>query len=269
VRLNETNNKSFQENFIHVKKNGKAIIVKVQSSLLNFDGRPAKLVSAVDISAQRINEFKIIRSNSKLAQSELNLRAIFDSAIQGFVLLDKNDRILTFNPKARGSIVAGNDNIKLEGKSVLDFVEGSRKDYFRQALQQVHQGKLIEYSRKHNRNGQTQWVQYTLTPVRQGDEIVGASITGYDVTEQKNYIKTIEAQNKKFHEINWIQSHLVRAPLASIMGLIDLILIEKSAAEKQKMLKMLQVSSLELDGIIRDITEKIADTAYEKNNGDE
>jgi PAS domain S-box-containing protein len=263
VRLNNAKYKSYQENFIHTKKSGKAIFVKVQSSPLEFDGRPAKLVSAVDISIQRINELKIIRSNHKLKQSELNLRAIFDSAIQGFLLLDKNNKILTFNPKAKGSILAGDANIKLEGKSIFDFIEGSKKAYFRNALQKVHQGELIEYSRKHTANGQTLWVQYTLTPVREGDGIVGASITGYDVTEQKKYIKTIEAQNKKFQEINWIQSHSVRAPLARIMGLINLLLIEKSHTEKQKILKMLQVSSGELDSIIRDITEKIANTTSE------
>ncbi|MEO6638224.1 MAG: response regulator, partial [Ginsengibacter sp.] len=44
-----------------------------------------------------------------------------------------------------------------------------------------------------------------------------------DITERVNYIGAIEKQNKILQEIAWIQSHVVRAPLAKIMGLIDLI----------------------------------------------
>src|SRR5690606_9730683 len=44
-----------------------------------------------------------------------------------------------------------------------------------------------------------------------------------DITEQINYIQNIEEQNRRLQEISWVQSHLVRAPLASIMGLVELL----------------------------------------------
>ncbi len=78
------------------------------------------------------------------------------------------------------------------------------------------------------------------------------------ITQLTNYIDTIEDQNKKLREIAWIQSHVVRAPLARIMMLVDLIQDDSSAAEeKNEMLNNLQSSALELDNVIRDISDKI------------
>jgi PAS domain S-box-containing protein len=43
-----------------------------------------------------------------------------------------------------------------------------------------------------------------------------------DVTAREKYIRTIEAQNERLKEIAWTQSHIVRVPLANIMGLVEL-----------------------------------------------
>jgi len=72
-------------------------------------------------------------------------------------------------------------------------------------------------------------------------------------------ITAVEEQNKKLSEIAWIQSHIVRAPLARMMGLMDLF---KSAEdEKETIVDYLIESAHELDLIIRDITNK----AHEKS----
>jgi hypothetical protein len=42
-----------------------------------------------------------------------------------------------------------------------------------------------------------------------------------DITKQIQYIKTIENQNKSLKDIAWTHSHIVRAPLAKMMSIID------------------------------------------------
>ena len=44
---------------------------------------------------------------------------------------------------------------------------------------------------------------------------------------QKEQMKQIEQRNVKLEEIAWEQSHMVRAPLAKIMGLIELLKISE------------------------------------------
>jgi PAS domain S-box-containing protein len=77
-----------------------------------------------------------------------------------------------------------------------------------------------------------------------------------DVTERLNYIKAIEAQNEKLREISWIQSHIVRAPLARILGLIQVFKDTRhDSKEKEQMLQYLLLSANELDEVIMNITD--------------
>ncbi|MCK0147104.1 PAS domain S-box protein [Arenibacter sp. F26102] len=75
--------------------------------------------------------------------------------------------------------------------------------------------------------------------------------------ELKEYSFNIEEQNKKFKEIAWTQSHIVRAPVARLMGIIELFkedMLEFS--EKEKMLDHILDSAHEIDDIINDIVQK-------------
>ncbi|NQX31066.1 PAS domain S-box protein [Pedobacter boryungensis] len=77
-----------------------------------------------------------------------------------------------------------------------------------------------------------------------------------DVTERVRYVKAIEAQNKKLLDISWMQSHVIRAPLSRIMGLIPLLSqITEASAEQQTIYDYLVASANELDQVIRSITK--------------
>ncbi|MFC4870887.1 response regulator [Negadavirga shengliensis] len=78
-----------------------------------------------------------------------------------------------------------------------------------------------------------------------------------DMTEKLNYVKAIETQNEKLKSIAWLQSHVVRAPLARMMGLINLIKTgELSMDEKISFLDHIIASADEVDKVIRNIVNK-------------
>lgn len=82
-------------------------------------------------------------------------------------------------------------------------------------------------------------------------------ILAHNITERVNYINAIEEQNQKLSEIAWMQSHVVRAPIARLMGLIELIKHPSSSEElKEELLEYVLNSAHELDQIVRDITVK-------------
>lgn len=81
------------------------------------------------------------------------------------------------------------------------------------------------------------------------------------------YIKHIHAQNEKLKNIAWTQSHVVRAPLARILGIINIIETEKENIEDLMFwLKQLRVSSDEMDAIVKKITEEAQEIQLNKNN---
>lgn len=78
-----------------------------------------------------------------------------------------------------------------------------------------------------------------------------------DITERINYIQAMEQQNNRLRDISWMQSHHVRAPLARILGLTNLLSIDNNSREEAKeFLRHLTNSSTELDRIIREIVKK-------------
>lgn len=84
-----------------------------------------------------------------------------------------------------------------------------------------------------------------------------ALMLAIDVTERNQYIDAIESQNIRLRDIAWIQSHVVRAPLARMMGLIQLLeLFDDLEMSQQEILTLITQSAHELDGIIQAIVTK-------------
>lgn len=82
-------------------------------------------------------------------------------------------------------------------------------------------------------------------------------ILASDVTERLNHLEALQAQNEKLKEIAWMQSHIVRAPLARMMGLVDMILDPSTGETERSMaFDFFKTSANELDKIINDIVLK-------------
>lgn len=77
--------------------------------------------------------------------------------------------------------------------------------------------------------------------------------------ELEKNLAAIELQNKALREISWIQSHVVRAPLARMMGAIALLDIKDDAGVTQEEIMEIVVNSAnEIDKTVREISSKTA-----------
>ncbi len=84
--------------------------------------------------------------------------------------------------------------------------------------------------------------------------MVGAVL---DVTNSRKLLRRIQSQNEVLKEIAWEQSHTVRAPLARIQGLLQLLETECfEDMSKEEVLYYIKDSTNELDEIIRSIVGK-------------
>lgn len=69
------------------------------------------------------------------------------------------------------------------------------------------------------------------------------------------YVKQIQVQNQKLRNIAWTQSHEVRAPLARILGIINLIETQKGNMDDLMFwIDQLRISTGEMDAIVRKIS---------------
>lgn len=69
--------------------------------------------------------------------------------------------------------------------------------------------------------------------------------------------KELEAQNEQLAEYAFINAHLLRGPLAQIMGLVGLLEEAKDQVEREQYLEMLRVSTSRLDKVIHSIRDAV------------
>lgn len=141
-------------------------------------------------------------------------------------------------------IITGQDDLLREGKSVTNVFRIIRKD------------KTIR------------WVETKIIPTLYPNGLL-ARIDGItsDVTELKKAEEKLGQKNRELLKINaeldrfvYSASHELRAPLASVLGLINLIRLDEDDQNKLRKLDMMQTSVERLDLFIRDII------AYSRNS---
>lgn len=78
-----------------------------------------------------------------------------------------------------------------------------------------------------------------------------------DITESLKYIEAIESQNTKLKEITFNYSHIIRAPLTNMMGIINLVKeTDPKSPESLELLDYLFTSCTQLDDRIKEVVEK-------------
>lgn len=114
----------------------------------------------------------------------------------------------------------------------------------------------------HTKNGDTIYVEIQSNPITfkgQRAHILLAK----DITDQVKYIQAIQKQNDKLKDISWVQSHVVRAPLARMMGLIDMLKSDiETDLDKDELFDHLLDSAEEFDKIIHEISKKAEKVDY-------
>lgn len=88
--------------------------------------------------------------------------------------------------------------------------------------------------------------------------MVGAVL---DVTESRAMIKRVKLQNKVLKEVAWEQAHVVKAPLARLKGLLNIIDGGCSGEwTREEIMELIGVSVNELEEIIENIIRKTEKT---------
>lgn len=110
----------------------------------------------------------------------------------------------------------------------------------------------------YKKNGQRFWSNKSVSPVKDATGKITHWISiERDVTQTKNYVNAIEKQNIKLKEIAWTQAHIVRTPVARLMGLLNLLKDGTNHPDEHaNVLKFIDLSVNELDAVIYDIIKK-------------
>jgi diguanylate cyclase (GGDEF)-like protein/PAS domain S-box-containing protein len=152
--------------------------------------------AVVDISSRKQAEIDLI-------ESEQNLRAMLNSSVLAYILIDKNYRILSFN-RAEFEGYRAYFNIEIQiGNSLLDYIPIGDRTKFLAHLDQVFTGKSAEVSYSlTNANGKKEWYRIHLDPaILNKKDIYGAVISviplSAEIAAQENLQKTYESERSQ------------------------------------------------------------------------
>jgi PAS domain S-box-containing protein len=209
--------------------------------------------SMQDITRQKEEEhtLKLLESVITKASDAVIITEAFPLSIPGPKIIYVNDAFTQMTGYTREEII-GNTPRFLQGPKT------SREELNKlKACMEKGDHCEIEVI-NYKKDGTQFWIHIAIAPVADSNGVYTHWIAiERDITEQMNYIKAIEEQNQRLREIAWTQSHVVRAPLARIMGLVE-ILPKYESYEKipKEILPYILTSAHELDAIIRDIVVK-------------
>ena len=207
-----------------------------------------------EITQQRTSGYRVIESEKKL-------KALFEGSSQIIALFDINNVFIWFNKAAYDDSIYIFGRYIAVGDCFSDYLpEANRKDYLIK-FNSVLEGKTISYYREYLYEGQTIFLEILLQPVYQDGLLIGVSLIGTNETERKEYEVKLEKannellqQNEQLNQYSYIISHNLRAPIVTLMGLIELFDQESTSnVERNEMVPLITKTANHLDTIIKDL----------------
>ncbi|PJZ83162.1 PAS domain S-box protein [Leptospira harrisiae] len=202
----------------------------------------------------------LMAKRMELVASEKRYRALVENGVDVIAILSTEGKAKYVSPSI--TKVLGYSESDAMHMNLFDFLHHDDVSKISKRLEEVRNipigSSLPSYNfRIKHRDGSWRWVESTITNLIEDESIGGIVDNFHDVTERVFQITAIQTQNEKLKAIAWTQSHVVRNPLARIMGLVDLIKMGTlSIEEERRSLDHLLESAKELDNIIQDIVLK-------------
>lgn len=218
----------------------------------NAEGKPQSMYGiAHDVTAKKAAEEKLRHIAARLnrAQAITHLGSWELDFSTGFGIwsdeccriygLDTNDNIHTFE-----------DWMSFIHPEDLDYVmeEASKANATHSNSSMIH--RIIR------KDGATRYIQSQAHFEFNSKGIpIGLYGTAHDITEHMTNMTRLKAQNEQLREIAWIQSHKVRGPLATILGLAELF-NTGYAINTDEIIQGILTTSQKLDTVIHEIVDK-------------
>jgi PAS domain S-box-containing protein len=212
-----------------------------------------------------INKLSFQLSEEKATHQSSHMSdLIMNAALDAIICINKAGEITLWNPRAEHMF--GWKKEEVVGKQMAEVIIPVH-------LREKHEKGMSRYLQTGecsllntmivttaiDKNGGELKIELAITRLEQSDTEIFCGFIR-DITENLKHVYEIEEQNKKLKDIAWTQSHIVRKPVANIIGLMSL-LSDRSMdkATTEEIIKFMNISVTELDEIIRDIVDKTAE----------
>lgn len=199
-----------------------------------------------------ITEKKLLTTH--IMKSEMKLKAIFNTTSDTFFLLDSEGKIVEYN-QAAGALMKKYFGIRsCREMKMGDFLSNEQCASFEARFSDALKGKAIaDDCRVEFPDLSACWYHIRFTPTFDySSGKYGVTLTLVDIDRRKKHEMIIEEKNQKLSEIARMQSHEIRGPVATLMGLLNLAECDPTISHAD-MLALARRALTELDDKVRSI----------------
>jgi len=161
-----------------------------------FDKVTHVIIMSMDITDKKMRE-------KAVQQSEANLRAIFNSTPDAYILLAKDYRIIAYNRAYEERMMYYFRREPEVGTDIADYIQEERKAPVMGMLERARQGELVQYEVQSTASdGASYWVAVTITLVNnEAGEMIGYCINLRDTTAVKTAELALRESEEKFRAV--------------------------------------------------------------------
>lgn len=217
-------------------------------------------ISPIFNEKDQLSNYLVITADiSEQKRTNILLEEISQISQVGGWELDLVENMLTWSNVTKQIHEVPLDHKPLLETSINFYKEGESRNRIQELLEEVlEDGESREEELEFiTAKGNHRWVSVKLKCERSEGKNIKLYGTIQDISQRRKYISDLNIQNQKLKKIAWTQSHVVRAPLARIMGLVDLLgnmeNIKDVELEGLDIIEHIIKSTEELDQVIKDI----------------
>ena len=193
-----------------------------------------------------------------IAASEVRFRSLFENTPELILYQNEKATILDANPAFLDLVEAPKESVV--NRPYADFLPPAVQQLFADKLAEAFTGKTVRFEMfAAQGNSKPRHWDIVKVPLIEQGRVIGVHMIARDITEKTQAQEEIFAQNKDLQQFTYIVSHNLRAPLASALGLVDILgTKEPGSPEFEDTRTYLQTSLHQLDHVLQDMNTILA-----------
>jgi PAS domain S-box-containing protein len=244
----------------YLRTDGKIVDVEAMAYPFTFQGEQCIQVIFRDITEKKQTEARIKKNETLFTQ-------LFQNVPLAVVMLDDNGKVFLVN---RGfEEMFGYDRGELRGHNLNDFIvpeELRNEGIDLNNLITSNQVVSIETIRKH-RSGELVNVILCGVPVMLENQTIGIYGVYVDITDRKRVEEELKIRNTELDNFVYKVSHDLRAPLSSVLGLVNLARLPGNTDNPLDYIDLIGEKIAALDHFIGDVLSHSKNLKMEVNIG--
>ncbi|PRY90679.1 PAS domain-containing protein [Mongoliibacter ruber] len=250
---------------LEFKKAKESKTMRVFEDFNSLNGRWYKMYilprkSGLDVIFKDISQIQNL--SDEIQQLQFTLQSVLENAEENIFLVGKDLRLVGYNSAAEKLVKQYFNKNLQDGDKFINYLFEGLDDVFLKEVESILSGKFKSFELAISKKGKKDKVLFShkfFPLIDNHDNIVGFGYASKDINDETAFLNKIKGQNKVMRDILHNQNTVLRSPLSSILGLLELVDDTQLDKENKKYISYLKPLAQDLDKIIRQNSKKVSD----------